>query len=114
MERLRTFALKATPEEFESRAWLAISLSLFALQRLSAIQNERDTDGAALEQVLLQRSSPAPKTSLEKPETETAAPALELDEMGKHILHSMKGELHKHLTSLQFLLLTDIIAACMA
>jgi hypothetical protein len=114
MERLRTFALKATPEEFESRAWLAISLSLFALQRLSAIQNERDTDSAALEQVLLQRSSPVPKASLEKPETETAAPALELDEMGKHILHSMKGELHKHLTSLQFLLLTDIIAACMA
>jgi hypothetical protein len=114
MERLRTFALKATPEEFESRAWLAISLSLFALQRLSAIQNERDTDSTALEQVLLQRSSPAPKASPEKPETETAEPALELDEMGKHILHSMKGELHKHLTSLQFLLLTDIIAACMA
>lgn len=113
LERLTTFALKATPEELESRAWLAISLSLFALQRLSTIQNERDTDSVALEQMLLQRSAPAPKEAVEKPEAEAAAPPLELDEMSKHILHSMKGELHKHLTSLQFLLLTDIIAACM-
>ena len=114
MERLTTFALKATPEELEGRAWLAISLSLFALQRLSAIQNERDTDGAALEQALLQHCSPAPKASAEKPGTEAAAPALELDEMGKHVLHSMTGEAHKHLNGLLFLILTDIIAACMA
>ncbi|MBI5777771.1 MAG: hypothetical protein HY444_10335 [Nitrospirae bacterium] len=114
MERLTTFAVKATPEDFESRAWLAISLSLFALQRLSAIQNEQDTDSAALEQVLLQRSSPAPKESEGKPETDAAAAPLELNEMGEHVLHSMKGEAHKHLNSLLFLVLTDIIAACMA
>ncbi len=112
MERLRTFALKSTPEELESRAWLAISLSLFALQRLSAIQNERDTDSAALEQILLQRSSPTPKESIGKPEAE-AAPPLELNAMGEHVLHSMKGEAHKHLNSLLFLVLTDIIAACL-
>ena len=113
MERLTTFALKATPEELESRAWLAISLSLFALQRLSAVQNERDTDSAALEQMLIQRSSPAPKEAVGKPEAEAAAAPLELNEMSEHILHSMKGELHKHLTSLLFLVLADIIAACM-
>jgi hypothetical protein len=112
MERLTTFAVKATPEDFESRAWLAISLSLFALQRLSTVQNERDTDSAALEQVLLQRSSPTPKVSEGKPETEAAAPPLQLNEMGEHVLHSMKGEAHKHLTGLLFFVFTDIIAAC--
>jgi hypothetical protein len=113
MERLTAFAVKTTPEELESRAWLAISLSLFALQRLSAIQNERDTDGAALELVLLQRSTPAPKESEGKPETEATAPPLELNEMSEHVLRSMKGEAHKHLTGLLFFVLTDIIAACL-
>jgi hypothetical protein len=113
MERLTAFALKTTPEELESRAWLAISLSLFALQRLSAIQNERDTDGAALEQVLLQRSAPVPKESEGKPETEASAPALELNETVEHVLRSMKGEAHKHLNGLLFLVLADIIAACL-
>ncbi|MEK7294352.1 MAG: hypothetical protein AAB049_05175 [Nitrospirota bacterium] len=112
MERLTTFAIKATPEDFESRAWLAISLSLFALQRLSAVQNERDTDSAALEQLLLLRSAPAPKVSDGKPETEAAAAPLELNAMGEHVLHSLKGEPHRHLTSLLFFVLTDIIGAC--
>lgn len=114
MERLTIFALKTTPEELEGRAWLAISLSLFALQRLSAIQNERDTDSLALEQVLLQRCAPTPKASAEQPAADAAVPAIELNEMGQHVLHSMKGEPHRHLTSLQFLFLMDIIAACMA
>jgi hypothetical protein len=66
-----------------------------------------------LEQMLLQRSSPAPKEAVGKPEAEAAAAPLELNEMGEHILHSMKGEAHKHLNGLLFLVLTDIIAACM-
>jgi hypothetical protein len=112
MERLTAFALKTTPEEFESRAWLAISLSLFALQRLSAIQNEREMDSTALEQMLLQRSAPSPKESESKPEAEATAPSLELNEMSEHVLRSMKGEAHKHLNGLLFFVLADIIAAC--
>ena len=114
LERLTTFALKATPEEFESRAWQAISQSLFALQRLSAIQNEREMESVALEQVLLQRSTPLPKASAVKPETDAATAAPQLDDMGEHILRSMKGEEHRHLTSLLFFILADIIAACAA
>ena len=113
MEKLTSFALKTMPEDMESRGWLPISLSLFALQRLSAIQNERDLDAATLEQALLQRSAPAPKESAEKPEQEAAAPTPQLDEMGEHVLRSMKGEPHRHLTSLIFFVLADIITTCM-
>ena len=114
MERLAVFAARMTPEEFESRAWLAISQSLFALQRLSTIQTEQDSDHTTLEQILLQRTAPAPKAAAEPPSAEDAAKPVQLDEMGEHVLRSMKGEMHKHLTSLQFLLLTDIIAACIS
>lgn len=112
MERLAVFAARMTPEDFESRAWLAISQSLFALQRLSTIQTEQDRDGDTLEQALLQRTAPAPKASAETPAADAAAQSLQLDELGEHVLRSMKGEPHRHLTSLQFLVLTDIIAAC--
>ncbi len=114
LERLTTFALKTTLEEFESRAWQAISQSLFALQRLSAIQNEREMESDAIEQILLQRSAPSPKASDVKPEPDAASTAPQLNDMGEHILRSMKGEEHRHLTSLIFFILADIIAACMA
>ncbi len=114
MERLAVFAVRMTPEDFETRAWLAISLSLFALQRLSTIQTEQDKDNDTLEQALLQRTAPAPKASAETPAADAAALSPQLDEIGEHVLRSMKGEEHRHLTSLLFLVLTDIIAACFA
>jgi len=92
MERLTLFALKTIPEEIESRAWLSISLSLFGLQRLSTIQTERDTDGEALEQILLQRTTPAPKESAPSPQPETDAPAIQSADWEEHILRSMRGE----------------------
>ncbi len=113
MERLAVFAARMTPEDFESRAWLAISQSLFALQRLSTIQTEQDRDNETLEQALLQRTAPAPKASAETPAADAADQSPQLDEMGEHVLRSMKGEEHRHLTSLLFLALADIIAACL-
>jgi len=95
MEKLNAMALKTLPEEMESRAWLAISLSLFALQRLSVLQTERDMDRETLEQVLLHRTAPAPK---EQP-AESAGPApeespatIQSDDWREHILRSMRGE----------------------
>jgi len=95
MEKLNALAFKTMPEDLESRAWLAVSLSLFALQRLSALQTERDTDREALELVLLHRTAPTPK---EQP-AESAEPApadspatIQSDDWQEHILRSMRGE----------------------
>jgi hypothetical protein len=92
MEKLTAFALKTIPEDMESRAWLSISLSLFALQRLSAIQSERDMDDAALDQILLQRASPAPKEPELLPQPETDKPTIQSADWEEHILRSMRGE----------------------
>ncbi len=92
MEKLTVFALKTIPEDIESRAWLSISLSLFALQRLSALQAERDMDGAALEQLLLQRTAPAPKEPESPTQPETDAQTIQSADWEEHILRSMRGE----------------------
>ncbi|MES4786563.1 MAG: hypothetical protein C4294_12865 [Nitrospiraceae bacterium] len=68
-----------------------MSRSLFALQRLSAIQGEMDLSPEALEQDLLALISPTPKVtadSLEEPKPSE----IELSEMGQHVLRSMMGE----------------------
>jgi len=92
MEKLTSFALKTMPEDMESRGWLSISLSLFALQRLSAIQAERDMDPDALEQALLQRSAPAPKEPASSPQPEAGTQSIQSDDWHEHILRSMRGE----------------------
>lgn len=92
MEKLTTFALKTMPEDMESRGWLSISLSLFALQRLSAIQSERDMDPDALQQALLQRTAPTPKESAPSPQPETGTQSVQSDDWHEHILRSMRGE----------------------
>jgi hypothetical protein len=90
MEKLTAFASKTIPEDMESRAWLAISLSLFGLQRLSAIQAERDMDAAAVEQILLQRATPARKESATA--QMESGKSVQADDWQEHILRSMRGE----------------------
>lgn len=94
MEKLNAFASRTMPEELESRAWLAVSQSLFALQRLSALQTERDMDQDAVEQVLLHRAAPAPKEQpAESAEPAAESPAtIQSDDWREHILRSMRGE----------------------
>lgn len=92
MEKLTSFALKTMPEDMESRGWLSISLSLFALQRLSAIQSERDMDPEALQQALLQRTTPAPKESAPSLQPDTDTPTIQSADWEEHILRSMRGE----------------------
>ncbi|MER3425209.1 MAG: hypothetical protein C4293_20280 [Nitrospiraceae bacterium] len=91
LEKLTTLASGTLPEDLESRFWPAMSRSLFALQRLSAIQGEMDLSPEALEQDLLALISPTPKVtadSLEEPKPSE----IELSEMGQHVLRSMMGE----------------------
>jgi hypothetical protein len=80
------------PEELEGRFWLPVSLSLFTLQRLAAIQSEWDLSPEVVEQLLLDRVSPAPK---EVTLSEEEKGQLQLGEMGQHVLRSMLGE-EKH------------------
>ena len=89
LEKLLTLASGTLPEELEGRFWLPVSLSLFTLQRLAAIQNEWDLSPEAIEQVLLERVSPAPKEGVLSEEEKGQ---LQLGEMGKHVLRSMLGE----------------------
>lgn len=93
MEKLTAFALKTMPEDLESRAWPAIADSLFALQRLAALQAERDMDPDSLKQALLERSTPP---MLESPAAqapqEPATASVEMDYWKEHVLRSMHGE----------------------
>jgi hypothetical protein len=89
LEKLSTVAAGTLPEELEGRFWLPVSLSLFTLQRLAAIQSEWDLSPDAVEQDLLDRVAPPPK-AVEPAEEEHAQP--QLGEMGKHVLRSMLGE----------------------
>jgi hypothetical protein len=89
LEKLLTLASGTLPEELEGRFWLPVSLSLFTLQRLAAIQSEWDLSPEAVEQLLLDRIAPTPK-SVELSDEEKAQ--LQLGEMGEHVLRSMLGE----------------------
>jgi hypothetical protein len=89
LEKLLILASGTLPEDLEGRFWLPVSLSLFTLQRLAAIQSEWDLSPDAVEQELLDRIAPTPKV-LELSEEEKAQ--LQLGEMGEHVLRSMLGE----------------------
>lgn len=94
MEKLNAFSSRTMAEDLESRAWLAVSQSLFALQRLSALQAEQDMDPEAVEQVLLNRSAPAPKdepAGSAEPAAESPA-TIQSEDWREHILRSMRGE----------------------
>lgn len=91
LEKLTALASGTLPEDLESRFWLAVSRSLFALQRLSAIQAEIDLSPETLEQDLLTLVSPTPKALVALSE-EPKLSEIELGEMGQHVLRSMMGE----------------------
>ena len=89
LEKLLTLASGTLPEDLEGRFWLPVSLSLFTLQRLAAIQSEWDLSPNAVEQELLDRIAPIPK---EGGLSEEEKAQLQLGEMGEHVLRSMLGE----------------------
>lgn len=110
IEKLRTFAAGRMPEELETRFWLSIiqesrhqaeygstAVSVFALQRLSAILDELDLSPEALESDLLARIAPTPKVQASEEAGETADLEPKLGEMGQHVLQSFKGESHTDL-----------------
>ena len=90
LEKLTALCSGTVPEEIESRLWPELVKSLFALQRLAAVQSEMDVSPEALEQELLQRVTPTPK---EVPvlEDQSAAQTQE-DAMRDHVLKSILGE----------------------
>lgn len=104
LDKLRALVSGSLPEDVEGRFWLSLvqdtnpaveqavnTRTLFALQRLCAIQNERDTTPAALEQELLGRVSPRPKAAATEV-SEQPAGEPQIGEMGQHVLRSLLGE----------------------
>ncbi len=104
LDKLRALAYGTLPEDVESRFWISIVQdtraavehtvkirSLFALQQLCAIQNERDMTREALEQELLDRVTPRPK-AVARQVSEQPAGEAQLGEMGQHVLRSLLGE----------------------
>lgn len=107
LDKLTAFAAGKLPEDLESRFWLSINQdvrhgaesgarphSLFALQRLSTILGDIETTPEAIEQDLLARISPTPKTAAVTPEEEAARKEAQLGELGEHVLRSFLGESH--------------------
>lgn len=92
VEKLTALASRTMPEDIEVRFWPSVAQSLFALQRLAAIQAETDTSHEALEQTLLSCVSPRPKVTEGTVQEETKPSEVQLSEMGEHILRSFIGE----------------------
>lgn len=91
LEKLKLLASGTMAEEMEGRFWPAVSQSLFALQRLSAIQAETELVPDVVEQELLARLSPKPRAALGAPEeAKEAEPAL--SDEAQHVLRSLMGE----------------------
>lgn len=107
MEKLRDFASCTMPEEKEASFWMLITKindtehsgpwisharSIFALQRLTAIQAEIDDSPETLEEELLARVTPKPKTDeLPAPESDIEQPTeLSVEALG--VLNALIGE----------------------
>ncbi len=104
LDKLRALVSGTLAEDIEGRFWPSIVQdtrpaiehtvkiqSLFALQRLCAIQDERSMTREALEQELLDRAAPRPK-AVASQLTEQPAGEPQLGEMGQHVLKSLLGE----------------------
>jgi len=90
LEKLTALCAGTIPEEIESRLWPELVKSLFALQRLAAVQSEMDLSPEALEHELIERVSPTPK---EVPALEDqSTPEAQSDALREHVLKSMLGE----------------------
>lgn len=91
LDRLKLLASGTMPEDMEGRFWPAVSQSLFALQRLSAVQAETERAEDVLEQEVLARLAPKPRATLEAP-AEDAQAEQPLSEEAQHVLRSLIGE----------------------
>lgn len=109
LEKLTALAWGNLAEDVEAKFWLSLvhsassnavhselGRSLFGLQRLVAVLADLDTSPASLDDALLARVTPRPKTEsgalLEEKPVEPV-----LGEMGEHVLRSMLGESHPDL-----------------
>ncbi len=91
LDKLKLLASGTMPEDMEGRFWPAVSQSLFALQRLSAVQAETELSEDVLEQELLARLAPKQRAALEAP-AEDAQAEQPLSEEAQHVLRSLIGE----------------------
>ena len=105
IEKLEAYVTIGIPEPIELKFWNSlvygassnamhseITRTLFGLQRLVAIQHDLETSPEALDQILLARTAPTPKESVEKIPGQRELGSSELTEMQKHILHNFIGE----------------------
>ncbi len=93
LDKLKLLASGTMTEEIEGRFWPAVSQSLFALQRLSAIQAETELSPDVVEQELIARLSPKPRAALTAPVAEEGKEGEQpLSEEAQHVLRSLIGE----------------------
>ena len=106
MEKLQALALGRLSEEEESKFWQTMTKihdsehsgmwqshdrSIFALQRLSAIQKEFELSDELIEEELLSRVAPKSQEPLVAPSSEQDQP-IELSEQGAGVLQAFMGE----------------------
>ena len=104
IEKLEIYAMIRIPEATETKFWNSLvygassnaihtetTRTLFGLQRLVSIQKDLDTSTAALDEELLKRSVPTPKSG-ELPSPAPESGHEELTDFQRHILHNFIGE----------------------
>jgi hypothetical protein len=104
LEKLGAYALIGIPEAVETKFWNSLvygassnamhselTRTLFGLQRFVAIQTDLDTSEAALDEVLLTRTTPISKEP-EIIENQHTAEQSEITELQRQILHNFIGE----------------------
>ena len=105
IEKLATYIVLDIPESIEVKFWNSLvfgassnavhsepTRTLFGLQRLVSMQNDVDRSPAALEEILLIRTSPIPKESIDGLPAPAEPSKPELTELQKQILHNFIGE----------------------
>jgi len=106
IEKLTAYVSIGIPEAFEVKFWNSLvygassnamhsenTRTLFGLQRLVSMQNDVDASPEALEEALLQRTAPTPKTpGVEELEGPAEVSKSELTDLQKQILHNFVGE----------------------
>lgn len=108
MEKLRAFATDGMSEDQEAKFWTTItkihdsehsgmwrshSRAIFALQRLSAILKDLDQSEEALEETLLEKTTPASVHAGKVDRPETKEPESQLSEEALGILQAFAGEI---------------------
>lgn len=92
LDKLQALAAGSLREDIESNFWQEVSQSLFALQRLTAIQAEQDVTQEAIEEDLIRIISPIKKEELEEERKALPEKPEELSAEAQHVLRSLMGE----------------------